>query len=140
MGYNQENMGYNDPSMGYNQENMGYNDPSMGYNQESMGYDEDELGDNEERLIEVAEPARRKERLDSKEMKKIICELCSIQPLTTLQLSQLLNRSFDVIRKNYVYKMVENDELQLVYPEKAKHPKQAYKTKEFDSGKNNKNT
>jgi len=68
---------------------------------------------------------------DPKELKEIIKNLCSLAPLTKLELANILNRTADHLRKHYLTKMIQSKELVYLFADPA-HPQQAYKTPEKD--------
>ncbi|MCM3738069.1 hypothetical protein M3215_20340 [Bacillus cytotoxicus] len=131
----------NENDLGGNIENPGGNENDLGGNIENPGGNENDLRDNsneetsqdrkedvEDKLLAIAEEARRKKRINKKAMEQIILALCSIKPLALKELASLLNRSVDTLRKEYMNRLVEEGELELLYPESISHPQQAYKT------------
>jgi ATP-dependent DNA helicase RecG len=62
-------------------------------------------------------------------MDEIILNLCAIKPLTLKELSELLNRQMDPLRKKYISRLLKEGKLELLYPEQVNHPKQAYMTR-----------
>lgn len=64
------------------------------------------------------------------EFKEIIKELCSLAPLKKPELANILNRTADHLRKQYLSKMIQSKELAYLYPNQPAHPQQAYKTPE----------
>jgi hypothetical protein len=79
------------------------------------------------RLLEIAVIAREKKSLSSEKIQEIIRNLCHVCPLTVVQIAELLQRTPKGIRDRYLSKMVENGEIQPMFPE-PNHPQQAYKT------------
>lgn len=61
-------------------------------------------------------------------MERVILALCAQSPLTLEQLHRLLNRSTEVLRKDYLQPMVKTKKLRYRYPTKPNHPEQAYIT------------
>lgn len=110
----------NENDFGGNIENPG------GNSNEKTSPDKKENGDD--KLLAIAEEARKKKRISKKAMEQIILALCSIKPLALKELASLLNRSVDTLRKEYMNRLVEEGELELLYPESISHPQQAYKT------------
>jgi ATP-dependent DNA helicase RecG len=68
-------------------------------------------------------------RTPIEKVKNIILRLCSIKPLRIPELVNILQRDADHLRKTYISKMVDDEELEYVFPESLHHPQQAYKTK-----------
>ena len=83
---------------------------------------------NEQELLKIAVVARKKQRLKSAEMNELILKLCDIKPFTLKELSELLNRKPDPLRKKYLSKLVSEEKIKLLYPNQINHPKQAYMT------------
>jgi ATP-dependent DNA helicase RecG len=82
----------------------------------------------EQELLNISLVARNKQRLKASEMNELILKLCDIKPLTLKELSELLNRKPDPLRKKYLSKLVTEEKLKLLYPNQINHPKQAYLT------------
>ena len=61
------------------------------------------------------------------EMKEIIRNLCSFQPLTRKQLSKILGRTPSHLQGHYLTEMIKNKEIEYLYPGMPAHPKQAYR-------------
>ncbi|WP_106495818.1 hypothetical protein [Lentibacillus sp. Marseille-P4043] len=61
-------------------------------------------------------------------MNELILKLCQIKALTLQELSDLLDRKPEPLRKNYLSKLVKDEKLELLYPDQINHPKQAYIT------------
>lgn len=80
----------------------------------------------QQRLLQIAAPAREKQRLDPKVMEQLILELCRGCWLSRRQLAQLLDRNPDGIRSRFLTPLVEHDLLQLRYPDKPNRSDQAY--------------
>jgi hypothetical protein len=82
-----------------------------------------------EQLYKMAEPVSKHQRVDTAVTKRVIIGLCSIETLSLPILAELLNRSEDSLRKNFLNPMVEKEHtLERAYPQTPNHPKQAYKT------------
>lgn len=121
-------------SIGGKEVSFGGNVASIGGKEVSFGGNVPDIGGNNSdtsnpQLIGIAERARGNKRLSKAEMEKIILALCNIKPLSLKELSNLLSRSVDTIRKDYINKLVKQEKLELSYPESVRHPQQAYKTK-----------
>ncbi|HZG72865.1 MAG TPA: hypothetical protein VEY51_15105, partial [Chondromyces sp.] len=80
----------------------------------------------EEELWEISELARRKKRLHPNVMEEIIVRLCSKKPLMLRELANLLERTPDGLRNNYLAKLLTKGRIKLKYPDQINHPKQAY--------------
>jgi ATP-dependent DNA helicase RecG len=61
------------------------------------------------------------------EMREIIMGLCSLAPLTKQQLSEILDRNEEHLRKRYLSKMIQSKDLVYVFDDPT-HFQQAYKT------------
>ena len=83
-------------------------------------------------LLKVAEPIREAGRNPRKQVEATIIELCENRYLTISQLADLLGRSKDTLRNHYLNTLVKKEKLQLRYPDKLTHKKQAYKTNSPD--------
>jgi ATP-dependent DNA helicase RecG len=68
-------------------------------------------------------------RASVKEVQSVILQLCSLAPLRLPELVDILHRDADHIRKRYLSKMLEQDELEYTFPDVPNHPQQAYRTK-----------
>ncbi|WP_321531813.1 RNA-binding domain-containing protein [uncultured Desulfuromonas sp.] len=79
-------------------------------------------------LQSIAAPVATKKRAPKTEMERVILALCAQSPLTLEQLHRLLNRSTEVLRKDYLQPMVKTKKLRYRYPTKPNHPEQAYIT------------
>ncbi|WP_027408104.1 ATP-binding protein [Anoxybacteroides tepidamans] len=84
----------------------------------------------DEQLWSIAELARKKKRLHPAVMEQIILQLCSKRPLMLKELAHLLERTSDGLRNNYLAKLLEEEKIQLKYPDQPNHPKQAYMAKQ----------
>jgi ATP-dependent DNA helicase RecG len=71
---------------------------------------------------------RASSRSKASDIRDAILILCSIQPLTTLQLSVILNRSNSVLQTYHLTPLVSSGKLRYSIPEISFHPKQAYIT------------
>lgn len=77
-------------------------------------------------LKEIAEPIASTKRSPRDDMEATIIELCSVKPLKLEELSELLNRSGEFLRKDYVQSLIQEKRLKLKYPTMPSHPDQAY--------------
>ncbi|SOB90603.1 predicted HTH transcriptional regulator [Ureibacillus xyleni] len=134
IGLNKKNIGPNEKMIGPNEKNNDLNDGMLILNKETSRL-KAEKGNTEEQdevmehLQLIAEPARNKMRLNYEKMEAIILKLCLNQYLTIKELSELLNRDSDSLRKRYITPLLQANKLELLYPENPRHKKQAYKTK-----------
>lgn len=78
-------------------------------------------------LLQIAAPARENPRLVPEITRKIIRELCENQPLTLVQIGNLMNRDPAGLRTRFIQEMVKDKELLPLHPE-PNHPQQAYTT------------
>jgi ATP-dependent DNA helicase RecG len=62
------------------------------------------------------------------EVQRVIRRLWAWRPLRSVDLANILNRSRISLRHNYLRSMVNNGELELIYPKHPNHPKQAYRS------------
>ncbi|SHG94148.1 ATP-binding protein, partial [Ornithinibacillus halophilus] len=119
---NKSNSGHIGGSSVPNDSNSGPNSSNSGPNSKNSAPSGQEL------LLDISEVAREKRRLGSVQMNELIVRLCQIKPLTLQELSKLLNRKPDPLRKKYLSKLVKEEKLELLYPDQINHPKQAYIT------------
>ncbi len=68
-------------------------------------------------------------RASIQKIRTTILRLCSIKPLKLPELVEILQRDADHLRKRYISKMVDDGELEYLFPESSNHPQQAYRTK-----------
>ncbi|GAB3049783.1 ATP-binding protein [Virgibacillus ainsalahensis] len=111
------------------QRNKSNSGPNSGPSEENSGPNNNNSVPSKQELINISEVAREKKRLDSIQMNELILRLCQIKSLTLQELSELLNRKPDPLRKNYLSKLVKEEKLELLYPDQINHPRQAYLTK-----------
>ena len=67
-------------------------------------------------------------RTNSNEMKELIITLCSLQPMSLIELASILKRKPSSLRYTYVNSLIENQQLFYTIPEMLNHPKQKYST------------
>ena len=80
-------------------------------------------------LEKIAQQAKDGNRRKSKDIiNQVIIKLCNERFITLTDLSTLLDKKPDTLRKNYLNPLVTNEKLRLAYPTKRNHPKQAYTT------------
>ncbi len=68
-------------------------------------------------------------RASVQEIQSVILKLCALSPLRLPELVDLLQREGGHIRKRYLTKMLEREELEYIFPDTPNHPQQAYKAK-----------
>lgn len=93
---------------------------------EKVEVKEEEITDEE--LWQMAEIARKRKRLSPKVMEEVILRLCAQKPLRLKELADMLERTPDGLRNNYLGKLLKENKLRLKYPDQVNHPKQAYIT------------
>lgn len=86
------------------------------------------------KLNETAAEARQSERLARDKMQMIIGGLCAGHYVTGAVLSELLKRKQEPLRQQHLKRMVDENFLELAFPQFRNHPKQAYIT--FEPKKN----
>ena len=67
---------------------------------------------------------------NSDKIKVIIKEMCKDRYLSAKQISGILNKGEDYIKRKYLSEMIKNKELVYLHAEMINHPEQAYKTNE----------
>jgi ATP-dependent DNA helicase RecG len=78
-------------------------------------------------LEQIALVAKGNSRSISKDtINQVIIKLCSNRFIALIDLSALLDRKPDTLRKNYLNPLVADEKLRLAYPTTRNHPKQAY--------------
>ncbi|MFT7003866.1 MAG: ATP-dependent DNA helicase RecG [Sulfurimonas sp.] len=83
---------------------------------------------NQELLRKLSEPVSQNKRVAPQITKETILNLCEDYYLTLPVLAQLLSRSSEFLRKEFLNPMVINEHsLQRAFPQIPNHPKQAYK-------------
>lgn len=78
-------------------------------------------------LNALAEEPCQKAKLERARMEKVILSLCQAQFMTLSALSQLVCRSADGLRQQYLSPMVKAGVIALAFPTKPTHEKQAYR-------------
>jgi len=101
---------------------------SGGLGDSSGGLDESSGGFPAE-LEKIAKPIAERKRAPRQEVESAIIGLCSEREITLESLSLLLNRSTDVLRKDYLQPLLKNKRLRYRYPTIPSHPDQAYMRK-----------
>jgi hypothetical protein len=83
-----------------------------------------------EELEAIASAVASKKKAPKTLVESTILQLCQAKPLTLDELSQLLHRSVDSIRKDYLQPMIRDKRLRYRYPTSPQHPEQGYITGE----------
>lgn len=83
-----------------------------------------------EELEAMARPIAERGKAPRVKVEEVILALCCRRPLRLDELTRLLNRSAESLRKHYLQPMVRARRLKLLYPTKPNHPQQAYITEE----------
>lgn len=65
---------------------------------------------------------------DSDKIKGIIMEICKERSLSAKQISGILNKGEDYIKRKYLSEMIKSRQLIYLHPEMINHPEQAYKS------------
>ena len=69
-----------------------------------------------------------KRKVTEAQTRKAILDICEMGHLTLTDISKLLGRSPDPLRKKYLAPMVKEGLLELAFPHAPSHPKQGYFT------------
>jgi ATP-dependent DNA helicase RecG len=77
----------------------------------------------------VQELQRVGKRTSVQKVRETIAQLCALSPLKLPELAGILQRDSDHLRKRYLSKMIDEEELEYLFPENPNHPGQAYRTK-----------
>ena len=83
-----------------------------------------------EQLEIIANAVASKKKAPKSEVEDAILALCTEQPCSLEQLADLLNRSVDLVRKNYLQPLVRAKRLRYQYPTRPNHPQQMYITED----------
>ena len=78
-------------------------------------------------LLEIAREPRLKAKLGRDKVISVILELCNGQYMTLPVLAELLNRSPDALRIQYLKPLIKAGQIGLAFPSTPTHPRQAYK-------------
>lgn len=108
------------------QDNIGGNELNMGGKNINIGVNEQKM----EKINKLVAITMEKQRLEPKAMLELILELCKIEPLSAKEIGKYLNRDYSWIKKEYISKLVKENRLNLLYPDKPKSPNQKYFTKQ----------
>lgn len=145
--FNKENKSLNNDFISYSKEDDSGNKIESFYNNEMKSVNNVDLADStdeetdleekegleggegtEEELWKISELARKRKRLSPKVMEEIIVRLCVHRPLRLKELADMLERTPDGLRNNYLAKLLREGRIRLKYPDQVNHPKQAYIT------------
>ncbi|MGX2961925.1 ATP-binding protein [Peribacillus sp. JNUCC 23] len=128
---------FNDVLNSYNSEVHATNEgkTNIEVSNSTNGSEEEEINvsspkEIKEILWEISELARRKKRLSPSVMEEMIVRLCAYKPLMIKELADLLERTPDGLRNNYLVKLLNKGRVRLKYPNQINHPRQAYITVE----------
>jgi len=80
-----------------------------------------------EELVRIARPVRDAGATPQATVRSTILDLCSGRFLSLRELAELLNRSPEALRNEYISKMVRAGQLELRHPENPRHRQQAYR-------------
>ncbi len=80
-------------------------------------------------LLSQAFLAQKKKKIPREEMEEMLLLLCNNYYLTLQVLAELVKRSPDALRQQYLKPLVEQGKLVLAFPTVPTHPQQAYKTR-----------
>ncbi len=105
-------------SSGHSEENSGYSAPSSGHNKM--------LEQHIAALRQIAEPVAKSQRSKPELVTATILKLCEGRYLSLIELSDLLQRDPDTLRKNIIRPMVGDGRLIVEHPNIKNHPKQRY--------------
>jgi hypothetical protein len=83
-------------------------------------------------LEAIAEVVASRKKSPKLVVEKTILSLCKRQELTLDELADLLNRSNESIRKDYLQPMIKDKRLRYRYPTLPNHPDQAYATNDSE--------
>ena len=108
---------------GGNKENDGGNKENDGGNKENDG------GKSLNKLQKLAREINETERTKVEVTYKVLLQLCALEPLSILRLSEITGRKSRTLRE-HLSKLVDNGYLTYIYPNNPKHKKQAYQTTE----------
>lgn len=84
--------------------------------------------ENDPALLAIAQPARKQQRLETEEMRRLVRSLCRGRSLTFRQLAALLDREPNGLQRWTLRPMAQAKQLLMEFPETPNHPKQAYRT------------
>jgi predicted ArsR family transcriptional regulator len=79
-------------------------------------------------LLKIAEPVRNTRKAPKEQVDEVILGLCKKMPLSLNQLSQILKRNSDSLRKYYLNRLADEGKLEREHPNLRNHPRQRYRT------------
>ncbi|MBU3058692.1 AlbA family DNA-binding domain-containing protein [Pseudomonas indica] len=79
------------------------------------------------RLETMAAEPRRKKKLARERMQQVLTALCQEQFMTLNVLARLVERNPDALRQQYLNEMVRHRQIQLAFPSRPTHERQAYR-------------
>jgi predicted HTH transcriptional regulator len=83
-------------------------------------------------LEEIARAVKEKGKVPKDVMERTILSICKDYFINLRVLADLINRSSDSLRINYLNRMVKEGQLELRYPDRPTHPDQGYRAKKRD--------
>ena len=83
-------------------------------------------------LLRIAETVSLHPRVSPATTERVILELCRGRFLSIQQLSHLLNRSAEGLRRRFIQPMSTNGQLEMNFPQQPNHKQQAYKTRKVE--------
>lgn len=107
--------------------NSGHNDSNSGYKEPSSGHKE-VLAQHIAALRQIAEPVANSQRAKRELVVQTILTLCKDRYLSLTELSDLLKRDPDTLRKSIIRAMMNEMQLTAEHPSIKNHPKQRYIT------------
>ena len=86
-----------------------------------------DINDFDESILEISTKSRESKKLKNGMILDMIYEMCKIQSLSLDELSILLSRNKESIRKRYLKNLIEQGRIKPVYENQINHPHQAYR-------------
>lgn len=90
---------------------------------------QDEYDPVHQQLLNISKPIREKKKAPSERVTAVILDLCTNRYLSHKEIANLLGRSSEFLRKEYLNPMVKSKKLEIRYPTKPNHPNQAYRAR-----------
>jgi ATP-dependent DNA helicase RecG len=120
----------NEPGSPRNEPGSPHNEPGSPHNEPGSPQDfegREPLPPEEEvRLLEIARPARERQRRTPEMTRQAILDLCDGRFLSAAQLARLIDRDPEKVVERFLSPMVDEGLLRLRYPSERRHPQQAY--------------
>ncbi|PAU60681.1 AAA family ATPase [Pseudomonas sp. PIC25] len=85
------------------------------------------------RLETMAAEPRRKKKLARERMQQVLTALCREQFMTLNVLARLVERNPDALRQQYLNEMVRHRQIQLAFPSRPTHERQAYRASQDEA-------